>query len=174
MAKKEIADKEKIISTCQLIFILLYDQYMLVIEKKIKDQVQIFETEATLCESGEIGLVNLHIPAKNHSYIKISIYNNTKNTIKIPKKTTIKYLIIEIKEQLPNSIPDFPQLCRYVNITSQTIYRQEECYLFQPEQLEQINLGNLDLLQHMQLKILLNNFNNIFASKNKFGRTDFI
>ncbi|KAG9301054.1 hypothetical protein G9A89_015790 [Geosiphon pyriformis] len=62
----------------------------------------------------------------------------------------------------------------YVDITSQTIYGQEECYLLQPKQLKQMNLENLDLLQCMQLKMLLNNFNDIFANKNKFGRTDII
>ncbi|KAG9306913.1 hypothetical protein G9A89_000781 [Geosiphon pyriformis] len=95
---------------------------MVVIKQKIRDQIQIFEAEATLCKSGEIGLVNLHIPAKNHSHIKIPIYNNMKNIIKIPEETTIGYLITEIKDQLLNTIPDFSQLCGYVDITSQTIY----------------------------------------------------
>ncbi|KAG9297184.1 hypothetical protein G9A89_019465 [Geosiphon pyriformis] len=135
---------------------------------------KIFEAEAKLCESKKIGLVNLHIPTKNHSHIKISIYNNTEAIIKIPEGTTIEHLITEIKDQLPDTIPDFSQLCEYVDITSQTIYGQEECYLLQSEQLEQMNLGNLDPLQQMQLKILLNNFNDIFASKNKFGRTNII
>ncbi|KAG9301285.1 hypothetical protein G9A89_012668 [Geosiphon pyriformis] len=92
--------------------------YMVVIERKIRDQVQIFKAKATLCESGEIRLVNLHIPAKNHSHIKIPIYNNMGNIIKILEGTTIRYLTIEIEEQPPNLIPDFPQLCGYVNITS--------------------------------------------------------
>ncbi|KAG9291294.1 hypothetical protein G9A89_021796 [Geosiphon pyriformis] len=148
--------------------------FRIVIERKVRDQVQIFEAEATLCESEEIGLVNIYIPAKNHSYIKIPIYNNTKHIIKIPEETTIEYLTTKIEEQPPNSIPDFLQLCEYVDITSQTIYRQEKYYLLQPEQLEQMNLENLDPLQHMQLKMLFNNFNNIFASKNEFGRTDII
>ncbi|KAG9300084.1 hypothetical protein G9A89_018361 [Geosiphon pyriformis] len=174
MAEKKIINKRKIISTCQSISISPYNQYMLVIERKVKDQIQIFEAEATLCESEKIGLVNLHIPVKNHSYIKISIYNNMGNTIKIPEGTTIGYLTTEIKNQLPNTIPDFSQLCEYVNITSQTIYKQKECYLLQSEQLEQMNLENLDLLQYMQLKMLLNNFNDIFASKNEFGRIDII
>ncbi|KAG9302018.1 hypothetical protein G9A89_021062 [Geosiphon pyriformis] len=94
--------------------------------------------------------------------------------IKIPKRTIIEHLITEIEDQLPDTIPDFSQLCRYVDITSQTIYGRKECYLLQPEQLEQINLRNLDPLQQMQLKMLLNNFNDIFASKNEFGRTDII
>ncbi|KAG9299109.1 hypothetical protein G9A89_020422 [Geosiphon pyriformis] len=56
MAEKKTIDKREIISTCQSIFILPYNQYIVVIEKKVKDQVQIFETEATLCKSGKIGL----------------------------------------------------------------------------------------------------------------------
>ncbi|KAG9305035.1 hypothetical protein G9A89_007438 [Geosiphon pyriformis] len=94
--------------------------------------------------------------------------------IKILKGTTIGYLTTKLEDQLPNTIPDFSQLCKYVDITSQTIYGQEECYLLQPEQLEQINLENLDSLQCIQLKMLLNNYNDIFASKNEFGRTNII
>ncbi|KAG9285016.1 hypothetical protein G9A89_009826 [Geosiphon pyriformis] len=97
-----------------------------------------------------------------------------KDIIKIPEGTIIEYLTTEIEDQLPDTISDFSQLCRYVDITLQTIYKREKCYLFQPKQLEQMNLGNLDPLQCIQLKILLNNFNNIFASENKFGRTDII
>ncbi|KAG9290866.1 hypothetical protein G9A89_011016 [Geosiphon pyriformis] len=147
---------------------------MLAIERKEKKQEQIFEAEANFCESGDIGLINLYIPAKSYSHIKIPIYNNTGKVINIPEGTTIKYLTTEIEDQPPNLIPDFPQLCGYINITSQTIYEQDKCYLLQPEQLEQINMGNLDPLQHMQLKMLLNNFNDIFASENEFGRTDII
>ncbi|KAG9301483.1 hypothetical protein G9A89_008335, partial [Geosiphon pyriformis] len=88
---------------------------------RINIPVQIFEIEATLCESEKIGLVNLHILAKNHSYIRIFIYNNIENIIKIPEETNIGYLTTKIKDQLPNPISDFPQLCGYVNITSQTI-----------------------------------------------------
>ncbi|KAG9293603.1 hypothetical protein G9A89_005606 [Geosiphon pyriformis] len=107
MAEEKIIDKGEIISTCQPIFILPYDQYIIVIEKKVKDQIQIFEAEATLCESGNIGLVNLHILAKNHSHIKIPIYNNTEDIIEILKEITIGYLITEIEDQFPNIIPDF-------------------------------------------------------------------
>ncbi|KAG9305684.1 hypothetical protein G9A89_022606 [Geosiphon pyriformis] len=169
MAEEEIINKREIIFNCQLISILSYNQYMLAIERKVKDQAQIFETETTMCKSEKIGLTNLYIPAKSPKHIKILIYNTTENVLKIPKKTTIRYLSTEVKEQLPNLIPNFSQLCEYVNITSQTIYGQEEYYLLQLEQLEQMNLGNLDPLQHMQLKMLLNNFNNIFANKNKFA-----
>ncbi|KAG9295122.1 hypothetical protein G9A89_006103 [Geosiphon pyriformis] len=97
MTEKEIVDKEKIISTHQSISIPLYDHYMVVIERKVKYQVQIFEAEATLCESEEIKLVNLYIPVKNHSHIKIPIYNNIRNVIKIPEETTIGYLTTEIE-----------------------------------------------------------------------------
>ncbi|KAG9303550.1 hypothetical protein G9A89_018446 [Geosiphon pyriformis] len=174
MAEKKIVGQGEIISTSQAISISSYNQYMLAIEKKRKDQAQIFEAKASLCESGEVGLINLHIPAKNYSHIKIPIYNNIRNVIEIPTGTIIRYLNTEMKDQPPNPIPDFPQLCGYVDITSQTIYRRSECYLLQPEQLEQMNMGNLDPLQHMQLKMLLNQFNDIFASKNEFGQTDII
>ncbi|KAG9298258.1 hypothetical protein G9A89_002746 [Geosiphon pyriformis] len=110
MAEEEIIDKREIISTHQSIFIPPYDQYMVVIERKVKDQIQIFEVEATLCESGKIGLVNLHIPAKNHSHIKILIYNNTEDIIEIPAGITIGYLTTEIENQLLDTIPDFLQL----------------------------------------------------------------
>ncbi|KAG9289974.1 hypothetical protein G9A89_010280 [Geosiphon pyriformis] len=158
MTEEEIVDQGEIISMGQAISIPLYDQYMVGIKREVKEQNQIFEAEPILCESGEIGLINLHIPAKNYSHIKIPIYNNTGNII----------------DQPPSIIPDFPQLCGYVDITSQTIYRQSKCYLLQPEQLEQINMRNLDSLQCMQLKMLFNNFNDIFTSENKFGQTDII
>ncbi|KAG9296898.1 hypothetical protein G9A89_006853 [Geosiphon pyriformis] len=148
--------------------------YMLAIEKNVKDQAQIFEVKTSLCETGEVGLINLYIPAKNHNHIKIPIYNNMGNVVEIPKGTTLGYLTTEIENQPPSTIPDFPQLCRYVDITLQTIYEWNEYYLLQPEQLKQMNMRNLDSFQQMQLKMLLNNFNDIFTSKNEFGRTDII
>ncbi|KAG9287637.1 hypothetical protein G9A89_023987 [Geosiphon pyriformis] len=174
MAKEEVIDKGKIISTHQSISISPYDQYMLAIKKKVKNQAQLFEAEATICKLGEIGLTNLYILAKSPKNIKISIHNTIGSVIEIPKETIIRYLTIEVEDQPPNHIPDFSQLCEYVDITSQTIYRQNKCYLLQPEQLEQINIGNLDPLQQMQLKILLSNFNDIFTSKNEFGHTNII
>ncbi|KAG9295897.1 hypothetical protein G9A89_006636 [Geosiphon pyriformis] len=129
MAEKEIVDQGEIISTSQAISILSYSQYMLAIEKKEKEQEQIFETEANLCESGEIELINLYILAKSYNCIKIPIYNNTGNVINIPEGTTIGYLTTEIENQPPNPIPDFPQLCEYVDITSQTIFKRNKCYL---------------------------------------------
>ncbi|KAG9295053.1 hypothetical protein G9A89_017847 [Geosiphon pyriformis] len=122
MAEEKIINKREIISIHQSISILPYDQYIVIIERKVKDQVQIFKTKAALCESGKIELVNLHIPAKNHKHIKIPIYNNIGDTIKILERITIGYLTTEVENQLLNTIPDFPQLCRYVDIISQTIY----------------------------------------------------
>ncbi|KAG9290721.1 hypothetical protein G9A89_011684 [Geosiphon pyriformis] len=165
MAEKKIVDKGEIISTHQTISILSYDQYGLTIKRKVKNQAQLFEAEVTICESGEIGFTNLYILVKSPKNIKIPIYNTTRSVIEIPKGTIIGYLTTKVKDQPPNHIPDFLQLCRYVDITSQTIYGKSKCYLFQPEQLEQMNMGNLDSLQQMQFKMLLNNFNDILPVK---------
>ncbi|KAG9293963.1 hypothetical protein G9A89_019301 [Geosiphon pyriformis] len=157
MAEEEIVDQGEIISMGQTISILPYGQYMIGIKQKVKEQNQIFEAKPTLCESREIKLINLHIPAKNYSHIKIPIYNNTRNVVNILERTIIEYLSTEIEDQPPSTILNFPQLCGYVDITSQMIYGQSKYPL-----------------QRMQLKMLLNNFNDIFASENKFGRTDII
>ncbi|KAG9305989.1 hypothetical protein G9A89_009313 [Geosiphon pyriformis] len=146
IAEEEVIDKKEIILTHQSIFIPPYDQYMLVIKREVKDQTQLFEAEATICKSGEIELTNLYISAKSPKNIKISIYNTMKNVIEIPKGTIIGYLTTEVEDQPPDHIPDFPQLCRYVDITSQIIYGRKKCYLLQPKQLEQINIENLDSL----------------------------
>ncbi|KAG9287553.1 hypothetical protein G9A89_019614 [Geosiphon pyriformis] len=146
MAEEKVIDKREIILTHQSIFIPSYDQYMLLIKRKVKNQAQLFEAEATICKSGEIGLTNLYISAKSPKNIKIPIYNTTGSVIEIPKGTIIGYLTTEVEDQPPNHIPDFSQLCGYVNITSQTIYGQSKYYLFQPEQLEQMNMENLDPL----------------------------
>ncbi|KAG9287845.1 hypothetical protein G9A89_017440 [Geosiphon pyriformis] len=114
IVEEEIIGQGKIISTGQTISIPSYSQYMLAIKKREKEQEQIFKAEATLCESREIGLINLHIPAKSHNYIKILIYNNTENVVEIPEGTTLGYLTIEIEDQAPSSIPDFPQLSRTI------------------------------------------------------------
>ncbi|KAG9287822.1 hypothetical protein G9A89_017417 [Geosiphon pyriformis] len=136
IAEEKIVGQGEIISTGQAISISPYSQYMLAIERKKKEQEQMFEVEATLCESGKIGLINFYISAKGYSSIKIPIYNKTDNVISIPEGTTIGYLTTKIEDQPPNPILDFPQLCGYVDITSQTIYGRDECYLLQPEQLE--------------------------------------
>ncbi|KAG9298286.1 hypothetical protein G9A89_002774 [Geosiphon pyriformis] len=122
MAEEEVIDKREIISIHQSISILPYDQYMLPIKRKVKNQIQLFKAKATICESEEIGLINLYISAKSPKNIKISIYNTTRSVIEIPKRTIIGYLTTKVEDQPPNYIPDFPQLCRYMDITSQTIY----------------------------------------------------
>ncbi|KAG9286163.1 hypothetical protein G9A89_010177 [Geosiphon pyriformis] len=122
MAEEEIVYQGKIISMSQTISIPPYGQYLIRIKCEVKKQNQIFEAEPTLCESGEIGLINLHIPIKDYSHIKIPIYNNTGNVIVIPAGTTIGYLSTKIEDQPLSIILDFPQLCGYVDITSQTIY----------------------------------------------------
>ncbi|KAG9305674.1 hypothetical protein G9A89_022596 [Geosiphon pyriformis] len=98
MAEEKIVGQGEIISAGQAISIPPYNQYMLAIEKKEKDQAQIFEAEASLCELGEVGLINLHIPVKDYSHIKIPIYNNTGNVIVIPARIIIEYLNTEIKD----------------------------------------------------------------------------
>ncbi|KAG9301835.1 hypothetical protein G9A89_004514 [Geosiphon pyriformis] len=107
MAKEKIVNQGEIISTGQAISIPPYGQYMVGIKQELKEQNQIFEAEPTFCESGEIGLINLYILVKDYSHIKIPIYNNTKNVIVIPARTTIGYLSTEIEDQPPSTIPDF-------------------------------------------------------------------
>ncbi|KAG9290097.1 hypothetical protein G9A89_010403 [Geosiphon pyriformis] len=85
MTEEKVIDKREIISNCQSISIPSYDQYMLPIKKKVKNQAQLFEAEATICESGEIGLINLFISAKSPKNIKILIYNTMESVIEIPK-----------------------------------------------------------------------------------------
>ncbi|KAG9295431.1 hypothetical protein G9A89_013460 [Geosiphon pyriformis] len=97
MIEEEIIDKREIISTSQTISIPPYGQHMVIIKRKVKDQLQIFKAKPAFCESGEIGLVNLYILVKNHNHIKISIYNNTGNIIEIPAETIIGYLSTEIE-----------------------------------------------------------------------------
>ncbi|KAG9291138.1 hypothetical protein G9A89_013010 [Geosiphon pyriformis] len=98
IVEEEIIGQGEIISTSQTISIPPYSQYMLAIEKREKEQEQIFEAEATLCKSREIELINLYIPAKSHNHIKTSIYNNTRNVVEIPEETTFRYLTTEIED----------------------------------------------------------------------------
>ncbi|KAG9305780.1 hypothetical protein G9A89_001068 [Geosiphon pyriformis] len=102
-------------------------------------QAQMFEAKTTICKTREIGLTNFYILAKSPKHIKIIIYNTIEDVIEIPKRTIIRYLNTKVENQPPSTIPDFPQLCGY-----------------------------------MQLKMVLNNFNDIFASKNEFGKTNII
>ncbi|KAG9288238.1 hypothetical protein G9A89_021269 [Geosiphon pyriformis] len=96
--------------------------FLVKIAQLVLDQAQIFKVETTICKLEKIGLTNLYIPPKSPKHIKILIYNITEDVIKIPKGTTIRYLSTEVEKQPPNFIPNFPQLCRDVDITLQTIY----------------------------------------------------
>ncbi|KAG9294204.1 hypothetical protein G9A89_021563 [Geosiphon pyriformis] len=130
MVEEKVIDKREIISTHQSISIPLYDQYMLAIKRKVKNQIQIFEAEAILCESGEIGLVNLYIPAKNHKHIKIPIHNNTEHIIEhiieIPKKTIIKYLGSEVEDQPPNLDSGYWQVAMKLEDKEKTAFTIQE------------------------------------------------
>ncbi|KAG9294810.1 hypothetical protein G9A89_008502 [Geosiphon pyriformis] len=55
-----------------------------------------------------------------------------------------------------------------------TLNLPKESYLFMPEEINKLNLENLNTLQQMQLKILLNQYANVFASKNEFGCTNIV
>ncbi|KAG9286002.1 hypothetical protein G9A89_022678 [Geosiphon pyriformis] len=98
IVKEKVIDKGEIISTHQLISILPYDQYILAIKREVRDQAQLFEAEATICESGEIGLTNLYISAKSPKNIKIPIYNITGSIIEIPKRTIIGYVTTKVED----------------------------------------------------------------------------
>ncbi|KAG9301841.1 hypothetical protein G9A89_004520 [Geosiphon pyriformis] len=81
-------------------------------EEKIVDKEEIIST----CQS---------ISISSYDQYMVVIKRKNKESgdiIKIPEGTTIGYLITKIEDQLPNAISDFPQLCEYVDITSQTIY----------------------------------------------------
>ncbi|KAG9307533.1 hypothetical protein G9A89_000012 [Geosiphon pyriformis] len=54
MTEKEIMNKGEIISTYQPIFIPPYDQYMITIKRKVKNQAQLFEAEAIIYEFGKL------------------------------------------------------------------------------------------------------------------------
>ncbi|KAG9301334.1 hypothetical protein G9A89_018006 [Geosiphon pyriformis] len=47
----------------------------------------------------------------------------------------------------------------------------KESYLFTPEEINKLNLENLSTLQQMQFKVFLNQYVDVFASENEFGRT---
>ncbi|KAG9305635.1 hypothetical protein G9A89_022557 [Geosiphon pyriformis] len=75
---------------------------------------------------------NIIVMLQNDSKKAYIIEPNEKiaQAIFLPLVKVVQYLTIEVKKQPPNPIPNFLQLCRYVNITLQTIYGQEEYYLF--------------------------------------------
>ncbi|KAG9284365.1 hypothetical protein G9A89_023622 [Geosiphon pyriformis] len=61
-----------------------------------------------------------------------------------------------------------------IEIPEGTLNLPKESYLFTSEEINKLNLGNLNTLQQMQLKVFLNEYANVFASENKFGCTDIV
>ncbi|KAG9290715.1 hypothetical protein G9A89_011678 [Geosiphon pyriformis] len=140
---------------------------------QIQDQALLFEANPEICSLADVA--NLYLLAKAHKHFKISIHNPTEDVIEISKRTLIGSILPDIQHsEKPQSIPDFAQLFLFCDITSQVWNLPKESYLFTPEEIHKLNLGNLSTLQQMQLKVLLNQYANIFASKNKFRCTDII
>ncbi|KAG9299701.1 hypothetical protein G9A89_013061 [Geosiphon pyriformis] len=130
-------------------------------------------TDHEICSLTDIA--NLYLSAKAHKHFKISIHNLTKDVIKIPEGILVSSISANIQNlEKPQSIPDFAQLFLFCDITSQVKNLPKESYLFMPKEINKLNLGNLNTLQQMQLKILLNQYANIFASKNEFGCMDIV
>ncbi|KAG9292610.1 hypothetical protein G9A89_006982 [Geosiphon pyriformis] len=143
------------------------------VNRKIQDQALLFKASSKICSLADIA--NLYLPAKAHKHFKIPIYNPTENVIEIPEGILIGSISVDIQnlEKL-QSIPDFTQLFLFCNIISQVWNLPKESYLFIPEKINKLNLGNLSTLQQIQLKVLLNQYADVFASKNEFRCTDII
>ncbi|KAG9303941.1 hypothetical protein G9A89_005851 [Geosiphon pyriformis] len=138
---------------------------------QIQDQALLFEASPEICSLADVA--NLYLPAKAHKHFKILIHNPTKDVIKIPEGTLVGSISADSQNpEKPQSIPDFAQLFLFCDIISQVWNLPKESYLFTPEEINKLNLGNLSTLQQMQLKVLLNQYADVFASKNEFGCTD--
>ncbi|KAG9288378.1 hypothetical protein G9A89_021409 [Geosiphon pyriformis] len=125
---------------------------------QIQDQALLFKASLEICSLANVA--NLYLPAKAHKHFKISIHNSTEDVIEIPEGTLIGSIFADIQNpEKPQFIPDFAQLFLFCDITSQ---------------INKLNLGNLSILQQMQLKVFLNQYANVFASKNEFGCTDIV
>ncbi|KAG9289640.1 hypothetical protein G9A89_014375 [Geosiphon pyriformis] len=153
---EEDNNQVEFINTDTIISIPLYRQYILKVNQKIQDQALLFEASPKICSLADVA--NLYLPAKAHKHFKIPIHNPTKDVIKIPEGTLVGSISTDIQNsEKPQSIPDFIQLFLFCDIISQ---------------INKLNLGNLSTLQQMQLKVLLNQYADVFASKNEFGHTD--
>ncbi|KAG9289628.1 hypothetical protein G9A89_014363 [Geosiphon pyriformis] len=142
-------------------------------KKTIQDQVLLFKADPEICSLADVA--NLYLPAKAHKHFKIPIHNLTEDVIKISKRTFIGSILPDIQHsEKPQSILDFAQLFLFCNIISQVWNLPKESYLFTPEEINKLNLGNLNTWQQMQFKVLLNQYANVFANKNKFGCTDIV
>ncbi|KAG9291599.1 hypothetical protein G9A89_022018 [Geosiphon pyriformis] len=134
------------------------------VNQKIQDQALLFEASSEICSLANVA--NLYLPAKAHKHFKIFIHNLTEDVIEIPKGTLVGSISADNQNsEKPQSIPNFTQLFLFCDITSQIWNLPKESYLFIPKEINKLNLGNL---------ILLNQYANVFASKNEFGRTDIV
>ncbi|KAG9298568.1 hypothetical protein G9A89_018927 [Geosiphon pyriformis] len=157
---EEDSNQVEFIHTDTVISIPSYRQYIL----KIQDQVLLFEASPEICFLADVA--NLYLPAKAHKHFKISIYNPTEDVIEISKGILVGSISADSQNpEKPQFIPDFAQLFLFCDITSQVWNLPKESYLFTPEEINKLNLGNL---------ILLNQYADVFASENKFGPTDIV
>ncbi|KAG9306329.1 hypothetical protein G9A89_018212 [Geosiphon pyriformis] len=80
------------------------------------------------------------------------------------------YLLAKVHKHFKISIHNLTEDA--IKIPEGTLNLPKESYLFTPEEINKLNLGNLSTLQQMQLKVLLNQYADVFASENEFRRTD--
>ncbi|KAG9295013.1 hypothetical protein G9A89_017807 [Geosiphon pyriformis] len=143
------------------------------VNQKIQDQALLFEASPKICSLANVA--NLYLLVKAHKHFKISIHNLTEDVIEIPEGTLIGSISADIQNpEKPQFIPNFTQLFLFCDITLQVWNLPKESYLFTPKEINKLNLGNLSTLQQMQLKVLLNQYADVFASKNEFGRTNIV
>ncbi|KAG9286071.1 hypothetical protein G9A89_022748 [Geosiphon pyriformis] len=149
------------------------DQVEFIHTDTIQNQALLFEASPEICSLANVA--NLYLPAKAHKHFKIPIHNLTEDVIKIPEETLISSIFTDSQNpEKPQSIPDFAQLFLFCDITSQVWNLLKESYLFTPEEINKLNLGNLSTLQQMQLKVFLNQYADVFASENEFKHIDIV
>ncbi|KAG9288455.1 hypothetical protein G9A89_015661 [Geosiphon pyriformis] len=170
---EEDSDQVELIYTNTIIFIPPYWQYILKVDRRIQKQALVFKTNPEICLLANIA--NLYLSAKAYKYFRIPIYNPTKNIIKMPKGILVGSIFSDIQNpEKPQLIPDFAQLFLFCNITSQVWNLPKKSYLFMLEEINKLNLRNLSTLQQIQLKILLNQYADVFVSKNEFRHTNIV
>ncbi|KAG9295894.1 hypothetical protein G9A89_006633 [Geosiphon pyriformis] len=91
---KEDSDQIELIYTNTVIFIPLYQQYLLKVNQKIQDQALLFEADSEICSLANVA--NLYLPAKAHKHFKIPIHNPIEDVIEIPKRTLIGSISADI------------------------------------------------------------------------------
>ncbi|KAG9286143.1 hypothetical protein G9A89_010157 [Geosiphon pyriformis] len=134
-----------------------------------------YQELASTYEEQEQRLADLNTKLCDHCLISCHFQYCDEYVIEISEGTLIGSISADIQNsEKPQSIPDFTQLFLFCDITSQVWNLPKKSYLFTPEEINKLNLGNLRTLQQMQLKILLNQYADVFASKNEFGHTDIV